>query len=175
MASPHLRKLDLPPFTCAQTSALHPSLRLSSMRKFLLSAITTLSLFAPSLAMAAEPPIHLISAQIQMQPTETTPDSVPVVITGESDSSVFIVGDVLKSYDFALYDAAKKRDTAQSPSGFSYILDGALSKETPTGKYSFVIRYWLDKGAKNPLALYYKGKPISNAVTVKGKYEGSPF
>ena len=50
-----------------------------------------------------------------------------------------------------------------------------MSKETPTGKYSFVIRYWLDKGAKNPLALYYKGKPVSNAIAVKGKYEGNPF
>lgn len=145
------------------------------MHKFLLSAITTLCLFVQSPAMAAEPPIRLISAQVQMQPTETTPDSVPVVITGESDSSVFIVGDVLKSYDFALYDAAKKRDTAQSPSGFAYILDGVPSKEKPTGKYSFVIRYWLDKGTKSPLALYYKGKPVSNTVTIKGKYEGSSF
>lgn len=149
------------------------------MHKFLFfSALATLGLSVQLPAQAAEPPIRLISAQIQAQSTEAmeaTPDSVPVVITGESDSKAFIVGDVLKSYDFALYDAAKKQDTAQSPSGFSYVRDGAMSKETPTGKYSFVIRYWLDKGAKNPLALYYKGKPVSNAIAVKGKYEGNPF
>ncbi len=131
-----------------------------------------------SAAQAAPLPVRLLSVQLEPISAETaemTPGSNPVIVTGEADSSTFALDQVVGSYDFAICDAKTKEDLGQSPSGHAYVVNGAISKERPNGHYQFVIRYWLDQDFKHDVYLCMKGKPISNALKINGKYAGGKF
>ena len=134
--------------------------------------------FSFSAAQAAPLPVRLISVQtepISAKAAEMTPDSTPIIITGEADSASFALDEVIKSYDFALCDAKTKQDLGQSPYGHGYVVNTAIGKEQPSGRYQFVIRYWLDKDFKSAVYLCMKRKPISNALKIDGQYSGAKF
>lgn len=134
--------------------------------------------FGFSSAQAAPLPVRLLSVQVEpisAQMAEMTPDSTPIIVTGEADSASFALDEVIKSYDFAICDAKTKQDLGQSPSGHAYVVNAAISKERPNGLYRFVIRYWLDKGYKNAVYLCLKHKPLSNALKIDGTYNGGKF
>lgn len=148
------------------------------MRRFTLNLLLAPLACGIGCAYAAPLPVRLISAQIESvsaQTAEMTPDSNPVIVTGAADSASFALDEVIKSYDFGLCDAKTHADLGQSPSGYAYLVNGAASKERPSGPYQFVIRYWLDKNLKHELTLCMKRKPLSNSVKVQGTYAGTKF
>jgi hypothetical protein len=119
--------------------------------------------------------VTLTAAQVEPQSTESaemTPYDMPVILIGEADAADIAIGDICRSYDFALCNADTEEDLGQNCSGFAYFLGGVKQDALPAGKYQFALRYWLPRETRFPLLLQFEGITISNAIAVAGIYQG---
>jgi hypothetical protein len=119
--------------------------------------------------------VTLTAAQVEQQSAESaemTPYDMPVILIGEADTADIAIGDIYRSYDFALCNADTEEDLGQSSTGFAYLSSGVKLNAPPSGKYQFALRYWLPRNTRFPLMLQFEGVTISNAIAVDGIYQG---